>query len=872
MASVFASAAPHATRRMVTKRDGSKEPVDFSKIQARIVKLCGDLPNVDPTDVGIKVVDGLIDGVTTTALDELAVETAQALTSVHPEYSLLAGRLAASILHKTIPASFAAVVAAAAAGAGAVIHPDFAAWVAAHGDALDAMLCHERDFDRDLFAIRTLEKSYLLRARSTDGTVGPVLERPQHMLMRVAVFLCQPDVEAVHTTYTLLSKGIYTHATPTLFNAGTLRPQLASCFLLGVDDSISGIFKTLKTVAKLSKHAGGIGMAVHNIRAKGSYIRGTNGTSNGTVPMLRVFNDAVRYVDQGGGKRKGACAIYMEPWHADILDFLSLKRPTGAEELRARDLFYALWIDDLFMRRVEANEPWSLFCPTDVPGLTDAFGPAFDDLYTRYEAEGRARRVVPARAVWDAALASIQESGVPYMMSKTAANTHNNQAHCGTLRQSNLCAEIMQYSDANTVAVCNLASLSLGEFVVGWSPAAANGAGGPGSAPAPAPYFDFDALQAVVRVAVTNLDAAIDRTFYAVKSARESNLRERPVGLGVQGLADVFYKLRLPFGCPESRALNIAIFEAIYYAALCTSCDLAAAKGAYPNWSKSPAAAGRLQVDMWGVATPDGPGRDWTGLRARIATHGLRNSMLTALMPTASTAQILGNTEAFEPALSNLFVRRVLSGEFAVVNRYLVRDLMAAGLWDADMRNALVASRGSVAAIKCVPEELKRLYVTAWELSMRTVIDMAADRAPYIDQSQSMNLYVEDPTAAVLTGMLFHAWRRGLKTLSYYIRGRPKANAVAFTVDAKRAAAFAAGATPALPVETAAAETAAAETAVPTAETTAVPTAETTAVPTAVPTVEGAAVGTAGTAACARRRPGAPPPSDEDGPCDACSA
>jgi ribonucleoside-diphosphate reductase alpha chain len=827
--------ASHATRRMVTKRDGSKEPVDFSKIQARIVKLCGDLPNVDPTDVGIKVVDGLIDGVTTTALDELAVETAQALTSVHPEYSQLAGRLAASILHKTVPASFAAVVAAASAGEGAVINPDFAAWVAAHGDALDAMLHHERDFDRDLFAIRTLEKSYLLRARSTDGTVGPVLERPQHMLMRVAVFLCQPDVEAVHTTYTLLSKGIYTHATPTLFNAGTLRPQLASCFLLGVDDSISGIFKTLKTVAKLSKHAGGIGMAVHNIRAKGSYIRGTNGTSNGTVPMLRVFNDAVRYVDQGGGKRKGACAIYMEPWHADVLDFLALKRPTGAEELRARDLFYALWIDDLFMRRVEANEPWSLFCPTDVPGLTDAFGPAFDDLYTRYEAEGRARRVVPARAVWDAAIASIQESGVPYMMSKTAANTHNNQAHCGTLRQSNLCAEIMQYSDANTVAVCNLASLSLGEFVMGWPPAPTDGS--TGAAPAPAPYFDFDALQAVVRVAITNLDAAIDRTFYAVKSARESNLRERPVGLGVQGLADVFYKLRLPFGCPESRALNIAIFEAIYYAALNTSCDLAAAKGAYPNWSKSPAAAGRLQVDMWGVATPDGPGRDWTGLRARIATHGLRNSMLTALMPTASTAQILGNTEAFEPALSNLFVRRVLSGEFAVVNRYLVRDLMATGLWDADMRNALVASRGSVAAIKCVPEELKRLYVTAWELSMRVVIDMAADRAPYIDQSQSMNLFVEDPTPAVLTGMLFHAWRRGLKTLSYYIRGRPKANAVAFTVDAKRAAAFAAGATPSLAAETVAA-------------------APTAAVPTA----------------CARRRPGAPSPSDEDGPCDACSA
>jgi ribonucleoside-diphosphate reductase alpha chain len=816
---------------LVTKRNGSKEPVELTKIQVRVEKLSEGLPNVDPIHVAVKVVGGLIDGVTTAVLDDLAVETAQALASVHPEYSQLAGRLAASILHKAVPASFAAVVAAASSGDGAVIHPEFAAWVAVHGPALDAMLCHERDFDRDLFAIRTLEKSYLLRARSPDGTLGPILERPQHMLMRVAVFLCQPDLEAVRTTYNLLSRGIYTHATPTLFNSGTLRPQLASCFLLGVDDSISGIFTTLKTVAKLSKHAGGIGMAVHNIRAKGSYIRGTNGTSNGTVPMLRVYNDVVRYVDQGGGKRKGACAIYMEPWHADILDFLALKRPTGAEELRARDLFYALWIDDLFMRRVEANEPWSLFCPTDVPGLTDAFGPAFDTLYAQYEAEGRARRVVPARAVWDAALASIQESGVPYMMSKTAANTHNNQAHCGTLRQSNLCAEIMQYSDPTTVAVCNLASLSLGEFVMGWP----REAPAPGGASAPAPYFDFDALQAVVRVAITNLDAAIDRTYYAVKAARESNMRERPVGLGVQGLADVFYKLRLPFGCPESRALNTAIFEAIYYAAVSTSCDLAAAKGPYPNWSKSPGAAGQLQVDMWGVPTPDGPGRDWSGLRARIATHGLRNSMLTALMPTASTAQILGNTEAFEPALSNLFVRRVLSGEFAVVNRYLVRDLMAAGLWDADMRNALVASRGSVAAIKCVPEELKRLYVTAWELSMRVVVDMAADRAPYIDQSQSMNLFVEDPTPAVLNGMLFHAWRRGLKTLSYYIRSRPKANPVAFTVDAKRAAAFAAGGS-----------TEAAEGVVNPAP--------------------------AAPVACARRRPGAPPPSDEDGPCDACSA
>jgi ribonucleoside-diphosphate reductase alpha chain len=773
----------------VVKRTGEREKVQLWKIQRRIEVLCEGLPDgVDPVEVALQVVRGVHDGVLTSELDDLAAETAQALTTHHPDYGLLAGRIAVSNLHKRVPEAFSAMVARANSGPSLILDADFAAWVAANAAALDAMVRHDRDYTKNLFAVRSLERSYLLREESEKGKKGAILERPQHMLMRVAVCLCMPDLDAIRATYDALSLNRYIHGTPTLFNAGTSNPQMASCFLLDIkEDSIEGIFDTLKTVAQLSKYAGGIGLGIHEVRSKGSFIRGTNGTSNGIVPMLKVFNDTARYVDQGGGKRKGAFAVYVEPWNADIMDFLELKRPHVKEELRVPDLFYAMWLEDEFMERVAAGRPWSLFCPREAPGLSDVHGDEFRALYARYEAqEHLARRVLPARQVWDAIIECIQESGVPYLLSKSAVNRHNNHAHLGTITRSNLCAEIVQYARGPVVAVCNLASIALGECV-----AAAPKLGAGTDKPKAAPYFDFDALTAITRLAITNLDAAIDRTYYAVPAAAESNLQERPVGLGVQGLADVFFKLRLPFSSPEARALNRDIFEAMYFAALDASCDLAAAKGFFPSWPATRAAReGVLQVDTWGVATPDTPRHNWTALRARIARHGLRNSMLTALMPTATTAQLLGNTEAFEPVTSNVFSRRVLSGDFIVVNKYLVEDLMAAKLWTPAMRNALIAMKGSVARLKGVSPELKALYATAWEISMKVVIDMAADRAPYIDQSQSMNLYSAGADKASLTSMFMYGWRKGLKTISYYTRTKGPSAPLAFTVDADGARAL----------------------------------------------------------------------------------
>jgi ribonucleoside-diphosphate reductase subunit M1 len=635
-----------------------------------------------------------------------------------------------------------------------------------------------RDFDYDYFGFKTLERSYLLRVN------GKVVERPQHMLMRVSVGIHGTDIDKAVETYHLLSEKWFTHASPTLFNAGTPRPQLSSCFLVAMkSDSIEGIYDTLKECASVSKSAGGIGLSIHDIRAVGSYIRGTNGTSNGIVPMLRVFNDTARYVDQGGGKRKGAFAIYLEPWHADIFDFLDLRKNHGKEEARARDLFYGLWVNDLFMQRVEAGGEWSLFCPAEAPGLADVWGADFDALYAKYEAEGRAKRVVKAQTLWFAILEAQVETGNPYMLYKDTCNRKSNQQNLGTIRCSNLCTEIVEYTSPGETAVCNLASIALPRFVRERDAAPAS-SGRPklaGSLDAPTRYFDFDRLAEVTRVVARNLNKIIDINFYPVEPAKNSNLKHRPIGIGVQGLADAFILLGLPFDSEGAKQLNKEIFEAIYFAALEESCALAERDGPYSSYAGSPSSKGVLQHDMWGVSPP-GDRWDWGGLRARIAQHGLRNSLLLAPMPTASTSQILGNNECFEPYTSNIYVRRVLSGEFTVVNQHLLTDLTRLGLWSADVKNELVAANGSVADLD-IPADLKELYKTVWEIRQRVLVDMAADRGAFIDQSQSFNVHMSDANFGKLTSLHFHAWRAGLKTGLYYLRTRAAADAIKFTVD-----------------------------------------------------------------------------------------
>ncbi|MDQ1139884.1 MAG: ribonucleoside-diphosphate reductase subunit alpha [Pedobacter agri] len=751
----------------VLKRDGRKEPVQFDKITARIQKLCYSLNSdlVDPIDVAKKVIEGLYDGVTTSELDNLAAETAASLTTKHPDYALLASRIAVSNLHKNTTKSFSGTMKMLyeyfdpkAQKPAPLIADDVYEIIAKNADILDSSIIYDRDFGFDYFGFKTLEKSYLLKVN------GAIVERPQHLFMRVSVGIHKEDIESAIKTYNLMSERWFTHATPTLFNAATPKPQMSSCFLLTMqDDSIEGIYDTLKQTAKISQSAGGIGLSIHNIRATGSYIGGTNGTSNGIIPMLRVFNDTARYVDQGGGKRKGAFAIYLEPWHADVFEFLDLRKNHGKEEMRARDLFYALWINDLFMQRVKDNGDWTLFCPHEAPGLADCFGKEFEDLYTKYEAEGRGRKTIKAQELWFAILDSQIETGTPYMLFKDAANSKSNQQNLGTIKSSNLCTEIIEYTSKDEVAVCNLASLALPRFVI-------NG------------QFDHQKLYDVTYQATLNLNKIIDHNYYPVQEAENSNMRHRPVGLGVQGLADAFILLRLPFESDEAKRLNKDIFETIYFASMTASNDLAVKNGPYQTFEGSPLSKGQFQFDLWNV-TPDSGRWDWESLRKKVVKDGVYNSLLVAPMPTASTSQILGNNECFEPYTSNIYTRRVLSGEFVVVNKHLLKDLVALGLWNNDMKNQIILANGSIQAIPSIPDYIKELYKTVWEIKMRNIIDMAADRGAYICQSQSLNLFVNAPNTSKLTSMHFYAWEKGLKTGMYYLRTQAASQAVKFTVE-----------------------------------------------------------------------------------------
>lgn len=753
----------------VIKRDGRQEKVHFDKITSRIKKLCYSLNEqyVDPVIVAQKVCMGVYKGVTTAELDELAAETAAHLTSLHPDYGLLAARIAVSNLHKNTMKSFSEVakklysyIEPKTGKTAPLLAEDVYQFIQDNADALNSAVVFDRDYIYDYFGFKTLERSYLLKID------GKIVERPQHMLMRVACGIHCGDLAATIETYDLMSCKWFTHASPTLFNSGTPRPQLSSCFLLTMkDDSIEGIYDTLKQCAMISKQAGGIGLAVHNIRGTGSYIRGTNGTSNGLVPMLRVFNNTARYVDQGGGKRKGAFAVYLEPWHVDIFGWLDLKKNHGVEEHRARDLFYGLWIPDLFMKRVEADAPWSLFCPHECPGLADTYGEKFEALYHEYERSGKATKIVKARALWNTILENQIETGTPYMLYKDACNSKSNQQNLGTIRCSNLCTEIVEYTSPEEAAVCNLASISLPMFV--------DEKDG---------VFDHKRLFEVTRVVTRNLNRIIDINDYPIKEAKTSNLRHRPIGIGVQGLADAFIMLRMPFDSPEAATLNKDIFETIYYAALTASKDIAKRDGHYSSYVGSPISKGQLQFDMWGVKPTSGRW-DWDGLRAEIKAHGVRNSLLLAPMPTASTSQILGNNECFEPYTSNIYVRRTLAGEFVCVSRHLLSDLIKLGLWTPELKNKLIAHNGSVQAIPEIPAHIRELYKTVWEIKGRTLIDMAADRGAYIDQSQSLNVYMTDVNFAKLTSMHFHAWKKGLKTGMYYLRTRAAVDAIKFTVD-----------------------------------------------------------------------------------------
>lgn len=752
----------------VLTRSGEREPIKFDKITERIESLMFDLNTefVDASQITQKVVEGIYDGITTKELDNLAAETAAYLATKHPDYSTLAGRLAVSNLHKETRGCFSEnikvmynYVNETTGEHSPLVSKELYETVMANAEMLDTALVDKRDFGYDYFGFKTLERSYLLKMD------GKITERPGQMLLRVSVGIHMNDMEAAIETYNLMSEKYFTHASPTLFNSGTNKPQLSSCFLLTMkDDSIEGIYDTLRQTALISQSAGGIGLSIHNIRAKGSFIKGTNGTSNGIVPMLKVFNDTARYVDQGGGKRKGAFAIYLEPWHADVFDFLEMKKNTGKDEQRARDLFYAMWINDLFMKRVETDGMWSLFCPHECPGMAECYGAEFEALYTKYENEGRAKKVIRAQDLWFHILESQVETGSPFMLYKDAVNEKSNQKNLGTIKSSNLCTEIMEYTAPDEVAVCNLASVALNRFVN-----------------TETREYDFQKLYDVVYRMTLNLNRIIDINYYPVPEAKNSNMRHRPIGLGVQGLADTFFLMRQEFESEEALQLNKDIFETIYFAAVTASNELAKRDGTYESYQGSPASQGQLQFDLWGV-TPDSGRWNWDALKAEIKEHGLRNSLLVAPMPTASTSQILGNNECFEPITSNIYVRRVLSGEFALVNKYLVGDLIKAGLWDDDMRNEIIANNGSILSIERIPESFKKLYKTVWEISQKRIIDMSAARSPYIDQGQSLNVHLEDPNFGKLTSMHFHAWKSGLKTGMYYLRTRAAVNAVQFTV------------------------------------------------------------------------------------------
>ena len=752
----------------VLKRDGRKEPMMFDKITARVRKLCYGLNElVDPIKVSMRVIEGLYDGVTTSELDNLAAEIAATMTTTHPDFAKLAARISVSNLHKNTKKSFADTmkdlyeyVNPRNGKKSPLLSDEVFKVISENAEFLDSTIIYNRDFGYDYFGFKTLERSYLLKIN------GQIAERPQHMLMRVSVGIHLDDLDAVVETYELMSKKYFTHATPTLFNSGTPKPQMSSCFLLAMkDDSIDGIYDTLKQTAKISQSAGGIGLSIHNVRATGSYIAGTNGTSNGIVPMLQVFNDTARYVDQGGGKRKGSFAIYVEPWHADIYEFLDLKKNHGKEEMRARDLFYAMWIPDLFMRRVEANEEWTLMCPNECPDLFKHHSDVFEAMYLKYEAENKGRKTVKARELWEKILESQIETGTPYMLYKDAANRKSNQKNLGTIRSSNLCTEIMEYTSPDEVAVCNLASIALPMFIK-------NG------------EFDHKELFKVTKRVTRNLNKVIDRNYYPVKEAENSNVRHRPIGLGVQGLADAFIMLRLPFTSDEAKALNQEIFETLYFAAVTASMEMAKEEGAYSSYEGSPISQGEFQYNLWGIKDEELSGRwDWDKLRKEVKKNGVRNSLLVAPMPTASTSQILGNNECFEPYTSNIYTRRVLSGEFIVVNKHLLEDLVNLGLWNENLKQELMRANGSIQHIDIIPQDIKELYKTVWELSMKDIIDMSRQRGYFIDQSQSLNLFMEGANFSKLTSMHFYAWKSGLKTGMYYLRTKSAVDAIKFTLD-----------------------------------------------------------------------------------------
>ena len=752
---------------LVIKRDGRKESVKFDKITARIEKLSYGLNTefVKTIEIAKKVIDGLYDGVSTQELDELASETAATLTTKHPDFATLAARIAVSNLHKTTSKSFSSTmkrlytyVNPKTGENASLLSKEVYGVINKNAALLDSSIIYDRDFSYDYFGFKTLEKSYLLRLD------GKVVERPQHMLMRVAIGIHMDDMDSVLETYNLLSEKWFTHATPTLFNAGTPKPQLSSCFLLTMkEDSIDGIYDTLKQCAKISQSAGGIGLSIHNVRATGSYIKGTNGVSNGIIPMLRNFDMTARYVDQGGGKRKGSFAIYLEPWHFDIFEFLQLKKNHGKEELRARDLFYAMWIPDLFMKRVESNSDWSLFSPDEAKDLHETYGEEFEKLYEKFEKEGKARKTVKAQDLWFEILEAQIETGNPYILYKDACNIKSNQKNLGTIKSSNLCTEIVEYTSHDEVAVCNLASIALNKFVKDDM------------------TYDHKKLYEITKVITRNLNKVIDVNYYPVEEARNSNMRHRPIGIGVQGLADTFILMRHAFDSPEAKKLNEEIFETIYFGAMEASMEIAKEEGTYKTYEGSPVSKGIFQFDMWGIA-PSSKRWDWTKLKREVKKHGVRNSLLLAPMPTASTSQILGNNECFEPYTSNIYTRRVLSGEFIVVNKHLLKDLIKLNLWNESMKDRLMEANGSIQGIKEIPDDIKLLYRTVWEVSQKSIIDMAADRGAYICQSQSMNIHMQDANFGKLTSMHFHAWKKGLKTGLYYLRTKAAADAIKFTI------------------------------------------------------------------------------------------
>tara|TARA_R110001592_G_scaffold222699_3_gene477921 strand:- start:18 stop:2252 length:2235 start_codon:yes stop_codon:yes gene_type:complete len=732
----------------VLKRSGSREDMKFDKVTSRISKLAQDLlDDISPDRVAQKVVESMYDGISTQEIDSLAAEVSVGWMTEQPKYETLATRIIASNIQKIVPKTFTEAMSKESEAG--ILHSGITY------DGLDDAIVPVRDFEYGYFGLKTLEKSYLQRVN------GVIVETPQYMFMRVSLGIHGDDHVRVIETYEHMSKGYFIHATPTLFNAGTPRPQMSSCFLLAMkDDSIDGIYNTMTNCAHISKWAGGIGLHIHNVRANKSKIRGTNGISDGIIPMLRVYNATARYVNQAG-RRKGSIAVYLEPWHADIMEFLELRLNQGDEEARCRDLFSAMWIPDLFMKRVENGGDWSLFCPDKCPGLSDCYGDEFEKLYTQYESEGRANFTVPAMQVWKAIIKSQTETGTPYMLYKDSCNRKSNQKNIGIIKSSNLCTEILEVSKPDETAVCNLGSLALPKFTKG-------------------DEFDFDMLGRVTRILTRNLNRVIDRNYYPIEEAKNSNMRHRPIGIGVQGLADVFAIMKMPFESPEARKLNKDIFETIYYAALEESCQLASDDGPYETFEGSPASKGILQFDMW---EGNSPTLDWTSLKERIKKHGLRNSLLLAPMPTASTSQILGNNECIEPYTTNIYLRRTLAGEFVVINKYLVNALIEKGLWSTELKNNMIKAGGSIQDISEIPQDIKDLFKTVWEIKQKSLLDMAADRGQFIDQSQSMNLFVESPTMSKLSSMHMYAWKSGLKTGMYYLRSKAKSRPIQFTID-----------------------------------------------------------------------------------------